>query len=126
MRISDWSSDVCSSDLAGALLAIDLDKFLEAVDTEDHRAAEGTRGLKTILDRRQFVEGAELIEHEPGAQGARTGERHEAVDGKVHPEGQQRPVHRQIDIFRGDEQDRSWLLLVGEPDWKSTRLKSSH
>src|SRR3546814_5904463 len=95
MRISDWSSDVCSSDL----------KFLEAVDTEDHRAAEGTRGLKTILDRRQFVEGAELIEHEPGAQGARTGERHEAVDGKVHPEGQQRPVHR---------------------DRKSKRLNSSH
>src|SRR3546814_10130354 len=112
MRISDWSSDVCSSDLAGALLAIDLDKFLEAVDTEDHRAAEGTRGLKTILDRRQFVEGAELIEHEPGAQGARTGERHEAVDGKVHPEGQQRPVHRQIDIVRGDRE--------------STRLKSRH
>src|SRR3546814_781130 len=102
-------------EIAGALLAIDLDKFLEAVDTEDHRAAEGTRGLKTILDRRQFVEGAELIEHEPGAQGARTGERHEAVDGKVHPEGQQRPVHRQIDIVRGDEQDRSRLLLVGDP-----------
>src|SRR3546814_11174514 len=79
MRSSDWSSDVCSSDL-------------------------------------QFVEGAELIEHEQGAQGARTGERHEAVDGKVHPEGQQRPVHRQIDIVRGDEQERYRLLLVGEPD----------
>src|SRR3546814_3410995 len=67
-------------EIAGALLAIDLDKFLEAVDTEDHRAAEGTRGLNTILDRRQFEEGAELIAHEPDAQGSRTRSEEQSVD----------------------------------------------
>src|SRR3546814_6959056 len=131
MRISDWSSDVCSSDrllargqgrsiarvviaiaisfihladlaiadiarallggvqigcrkdelragkrgeIAGALLAIDLDKFLEAVDTVDHRPAEGTRGLRTILDPRPFVEGADPLEHENRSQGEGKGE----------------------------------------------------
>src|SRR3546814_1799477 len=36
MRISDWSSDVCSSDLVGLL----------------HRVAEGRRQLRSALDRR--------------------------------------------------------------------------
>src|SRR3546814_18883416 len=111
MRISDWSSDVCSSDrllargqgrsiarvviaiaisfihlaalaiadiarallggvqigrrkderragkrgeTAWALLAIDLDKFLEAVDTEVHPSAPRTPRPKTLPDIRHF------------------------------------------------------------------------
>ena len=62
------------------------------------RAAESARGLQAVLDRRQTMEGAELVEHEPGAQGSRARQRHQTVDRKVHPEREQRPVHRQIDI----------------------------
>src|SRR3546814_7012547 len=99
MRISDWSSDVCSSDL----LAINLDQLFETMDAEDHRTAEGAARLEPVLDRGQSVQRTKLVEHEPCAQGPRARQGHEAVDGEVHPERQQRLVDR-----------------------KSTRLNSSH
>ncbi len=102
-------------EIARSLLAIDFDQFLEAMDAEDHSTAERAGGLKTILDGGQAVESAELVEHEPCAQAARARQRHQPVDGEVHPERQQRPVHRQIDIVRGHEQDRAGLLVAGDP-----------
>jgi hypothetical protein len=102
-------------EVAGALLAINLNQFLEAVNAEDHGAAERARGLKAVLDCRQLVQRAELVEHEPGPQLARARHCHEAVDREVHPKRQQRPVHGQIDVVGGDEEDRPGLLLAGDP-----------
>src|SRR3546814_20881589 len=106
MRISDWSSDVCSSDL----LAINLDQLFETMDAEDHRTAEGAARLEPVLDRGQSVQRTKLVEHEPCAQGPRARPGHEEVDGAVHPERQQRLVHRQIAQIGGHDADRSWLL----------------
>src|SRR3546814_11365959 len=62
MRISDWSSDVCSSDLIGsggvALLGSlflrqvgDRDDTLAVVDTEERDAAGGAPGDADVVDR---------------------------------------------------------------------------
>src|SRR3546814_917795 len=50
MRISDWSSDVCSSDLAAAFLLIDQDDavFLALVDGA-RRADRDTGGVEAVL-----------------------------------------------------------------------------
>ena len=43
------------------------------------------------------------------------GHRHQRVDGEVGPEREQRPVHLQVGVVGGDEQDRAGLLLAGDP-----------
>jgi hypothetical protein len=57
------------------------------------------------------VQRAEFVEEEPGADMARAGQGHEAVDGDVHPHREHRPVERHVDVARGHEQDRG--LLAG-------------
>ena len=102
-------------EIACPLLAIDFDQLLEAVDAQDHRAAKRARRLETILDRRKAMQCAKLVEHEPGAQAAGARQRHQPVDREIHPQREQRPVHRQIDIVRRHEQDRSGLLVPRDP-----------
>src|SRR3546814_8519855 len=62
MRISDWSSDVCSSDLAliGVVAGAEVDAF-HAIDL-DHMAKQrgrkqcARRGLQAVLDMRELVD----------------------------------------------------------------------
>src|SRR3546814_7228522 len=80
--------------------------------SEEHCSAKIACGLKSLLDGRQTVERGEFVEHEPGAQTVRPRHRHEARDGQVRPERQERTVQLQVLIIGGDR--------------KSTRLNSSH
>src|SRR3546814_15733633 len=51
MRISDWSSDVCSSDLAGYLIAyLNLDEVIRIIREEDEPKAELIRAFE-LSDR---------------------------------------------------------------------------
>src|SRR3546814_14291052 len=49
MRISDWSSDVCSSDLLAARAGRELNAYRKAVVAEAHRQAD-RRGPSEIVD----------------------------------------------------------------------------
>ncbi|PAV68904.1 hypothetical protein WR25_26010 [Diploscapter pachys] len=101
--------------VAGIFLAVNLHQLVEGVDTEDDRAAIVARGLQALFDRGQAVERADLVEHEPGAQRARVRHGHERMDGKVGPERQQRPVHLEVGVRAGDEEDRTGLLFGRDP-----------
>src|SRR3546814_13116008 len=64
MRISDWSSDVCSSDLLGALLGADALATLDAkvaTEAEDPRADQETDADAGGHDREADV--ADLLGH---------------------------------------------------------------
>src|SRR3546814_8777121 len=53
MRISDWSSDVCSSDLLGdPELAYACEKGLKSVATRRHRSSIAVADLRSGLDDR--------------------------------------------------------------------------
>jgi len=92
------------------------------MDAKDHCAAECTGGLKPVLDGRQPVQRAEFVKHEPCPQRAGSRQGHESGDAQAHPEREQCPVHRQIDIVRGDEQDRSGLVVTTDPVADRERL----
>src|SRR3546814_10770451 len=67
MRISDWSSDVCSSDLLGALLGADALATLDAevaAEAEDPRADQETDADAGGHDREADV--ADLLGHAAG------------------------------------------------------------
>src|SRR3546814_10900250 len=70
MRISDWSSDVCSSDLAGAREPRREDAFLEKAAREGHRRGGGD-GEQQIVDSQPIV--VEEVGEGPGER-ARGGE----------------------------------------------------
>src|SRR3546814_5353386 len=105
MRISDWSSDVCSSDLRGDRLA--------AILADDHH----------VLDMRRAP--AELMI------GHVEGEDHILLEGEGVFARHLRPHrNRVIGMFeadrmrRGDDEARKASIVHG--DRKSTRLNSSH
>src|SRR3546814_1759303 len=50
MRISDWSSDVCSSDLIGIIDMIHMIEVAQGVLVMQHSPAFGKGELKTIKD----------------------------------------------------------------------------
>ena len=56
-----------------------------------------------------------LVEQEPSAQVAGAGQAHQAVDGKVHPEGQERTRERQVGVVRRDEHDRPGGMFLRHP-----------
>src|SRR3546814_4355286 len=68
MRISDWSSDVCSSDLIGTLARAlsDMTQALrERIDAGEHFAADVTHELKNpIASLRSAIEGVERVKTE--------------------------------------------------------------
>src|SRR3546814_18518310 len=53
MRISDWSSDVCSSDLDPPLRLVVLAELDAAIDLADDRVFLRPAGLKQLRDTRQ-------------------------------------------------------------------------
>src|SRR3546814_9260832 len=110
MRISDWSSDVCSSDLAAALGGVAgageraQRHAVKAVgEGDDHLAP---RDLARQLDRRLDRVGA-----------GGTGEHHALVE----------TARFQAQRLKGFEKGRLRVGVEGEPvDRQSTRLTSSH
>src|SRR3546814_2466374 len=73
MRISDWSSDVCSSDLA--LGVLDLEVFAGlAAGFERHQAAVAADAVVLVHDRRAFGQLAQVADDRfwlaPGAPAA--------------------------------------------------------
>src|SRR3546814_12186880 len=75
MRISDWSSDVCSSDLAMSVLMIDADHFKRVNDDHGHEAGDAVlvelvRRLRNVLRNQDVigrVGGEEFLALLPGA-----------------------------------------------------------
>src|SRR3546814_20869670 len=69
MRISDWSSDVCSSDLVGALEAVFENEELAALMERCAGLGQRARRVARLDDDRAFGEGAHrdiaLREEEP-------------------------------------------------------------
>src|SRR3546814_5283627 len=104
MRISDWSSDVCSSDLLARQRVIDLRDDLSL-------------GVVTVgIDRRN---GADAARRGPGAARHMVGRRHAlaAFD--------QRPDFTPA-IKDGLQTFEHFKPSLSPPDRKSTRLNSSH
>src|SRR3546814_6236453 len=118
MRISDWSSDVCSSDLAGL-----ADDVLALVP---HALALVRLGLAEVADLGGHLADLLLVDaadHDLG--GARDLEGHAGrglvVDGVAVPESQLEGVGARVQDPVADADD---LELLGELDRKSTRLNS--
>src|SRR3546814_1229950 len=114
MRISDWSSDVCSSDLLEAMLSKDpAPENLEEEGAEDNgEISEKTAGVS--------FKDEDEVEEEPSADG--DDENGEGSSGKR-------------ESFEEDEEDNTLSLAAMEEllkpdalekDRKSTRLNSSH
>src|SRR3546814_1787301 len=105
MRISDWSSDVCSSDLRGEIVdgqrdrrRMRLARFRARMDRRDHRIRKGCE--------RAAMAG---------------------VDGIGVPFGDAKRHARAGPV----DEDRTesfaiTLAVIGKGEWKSTRLNSSH
>src|SRR3546814_8855589 len=113
MRISDWSSDVCSSDLEA-----DPAQHRDAIDLEPGRPAQPARDAE--FDREpDAAENADLLaEEQPGGDAER--QRREQL---IDPEP--------ADIDPGVGETKQWHDREGDPgvqriERKSTRLNSSH
>src|SRR3546814_7186203 len=99
MRISDWSSDVCSSDLPIEIVGMEQPHHVEDSHTFRRR-----RGIEPAQPREPFV-----------ATDARGG--HIPIPDPDHP----RRFERELEPFLALAQCR-----LGAGDRKSTRLNSSH
>src|SRR3546814_9042234 len=99
MRISDWSSDVCSSDLVGA------DRFRRI-----HRLRAGTEAERRFLS---------LVD--AGKSAGELAAVDEALD-----EGVGRRIERRAVGAKGERRSRQESRRAAERARKSTRLKSSH
>src|SRR3546814_2076404 len=106
MRISDWSSDVCSSDLGVAQVGTVVDVVL-AAGRQDQLPGPGV-GLFSG-GRHPFGREAEIVDGVVGATGV-------VLDRAPGQPGRAGKAHGLGYAGR----------VVGEPDRKSTRLNSSH
>src|SRR3546814_6497190 len=89
MRISDWSSDVCSSDLAAAVkIDEEIERAPGAVEHVDRTPAADRRAVDRRFDR----ERSEIADVEPGA------EQQAVVDADVGDDAIGRMV---VDVGRG-------------------------
>src|SRR3546814_3182398 len=111
MRISDWSSDVCSSDLV-ELLDDRVDPGVGAVLGRLGAAADD------LLEGRVAAH-LEVAAADAGAQLARQAE---AVERQDAPHVRVDPVQLRIDAALGHRKDADGIGA----DRKSTRLNSSH
>src|SRR3546814_8120043 len=121
MRISDWSSDVCSSDLASGLLADEL----AAIDHDHDQAQQlwlrlpppltkGDRGRSVLVPRRLLRQIAAYVAVERAAGVTKFAAR----DGAAK-------LERPIPVTRAGL-DRLRDVCTPEEDRQSTRLNSSH
>src|SRR3546814_2199341 len=105
MRISDWSSDVCSSDLRGTVRAIDAQQILRCCD-DRHGADLGhlaaARRRPALRSERQQPGFAHDLSDKPGrtCSGLRLRERREILDAPI-----QRPGWQLLHLFLGDRLD---------------------
>src|SRR3546814_1066033 len=101
MRISDWSSDVCSSDLRGLV----VDRLVQLLNEELYPVipAKGSVGASGDLAPLAHLS-AVLLGH-----------------GEISHRGRRRPA-REVLGERGIEP----IALAAKEDRKSTRLNSSH
>src|SRR3546814_6223850 len=118
MRISDWSSDVCSSDLA-AELALDADG-LGKVRKLDEPAEQFLRNI----DDARANQGLEPIGDGPGTPSSPSG------GANVEVPGLGKVTDDTIDLFNARSGLKDALQENGRAakflDRKSTRLNSSH
>src|SRR3546814_10590608 len=126
MRISDWSSDVCSSDLPSVLIYFDLNGLKEINDKEGHGAGDAAliQVGQILLDNTRESDivarlgGDEygVILSETDAQQGREKADHlaEAI--------RRRPLHWEGKVLQLDAAYGVYPLK----DRKSTRLNSSH
>src|SRR3546814_7861929 len=130
MRISDWSSDVCSSDLGGAFKR-DLQLLLQrgVVDVGEYRrhvlAVELGEAAKAVdaqcdesLRHRRFQVRADLRRRGRHCIGVGDERRQALRQGRVRP--------RQIDARIKRAGIERWVAMRLIGDRKSTRLNSSH
>src|SRR3546814_20003785 len=112
MRISDWSSDVCSSDLAEG----ERDEGAHHADAEAHAQAEdnGAEHVTTLLV------GAEVIGHRAGEIGT-TWWQHAVHDVELRQVG---GVLRRGEIGDGCEKRQDYGdRKLGRPAWRERRSK---
>src|SRR3546814_2618557 len=111
MRISDWSSDVCSSDL-----------HFERVLPAHLGKASGAGTSRRVA----FVDAVHILV-EPHAFGAElAGEEHRREIGAAAAEQATLAVLARADEARHDDEAGRGELGLGMKDRKSTRLNSSH
>src|SRR3546814_8189786 len=108
MRISDWSSDVCSSDLVGDR---DAGTRVRQVLVAEVRLQLAVRGHDLLADRALRVRGQRLA----------IGFRYRV--GELRERPVERALRRLLDDLRGDLRRHA---LHQHLDRKSTRLNSSH
>src|SRR3546814_5816975 len=105
MRISDWSSDVCSSDLPPAAVAAQVD------ERPEFPVQPPPAPLTDQVDLQIGAAGREGI----------------AADAAAHIEAGQNPVVVGAIVARhADHADRDAEIVARPGDRKSTRLNSSH
>src|SRR3546814_11604017 len=83
MRISDWSSDVCSSDLAAAIFAGASEK---------------------VRERRQFLERGKLVDHAIETALLIGFQAHDRADRDIEPHGDQGTERRKLVGLHGNEE----------------------
>src|SRR3546814_1313134 len=148
MRISDWSSDVCSSDLDGAELHGDVQVAVVEVlhfRPDDVLQIAAGRAVADVPERIEAVAEpgprldhaqGELPQHRAAGQRALLAERLQRQVHGIHIEGEQAPEgeadHGQAGDIRQETQRRGSVAgqqdgsEQAQADRKSTRLKSSH
>src|SRR3546814_4962772 len=105
MRISDWSSDVCSSDLPPANAPI--------LPTDQHASKGLSRGCSTQAKNGRACGGSEIDG---------IGLRHLALPRQTHDD----EVGQQAVLAQDDGRISNAVAPIGREDRKSTRLNSSH
>src|SRR3546814_4350056 len=120
MRISDWSSDVCSSDLLDMALSTGRSKFrskgtFEAVRRDDIIYIEGT--IRHVWNDRYDFQAMQTF-----ADGALALQEHREAKPFDIKAGWKQKIHGTIRIKNGQLSEPKFIWK----DRKSTRLTSSH